>query len=249
MRGRAGAQQCRRDRGLPGKRGLGRRTAGHPRHAQHRRHRRHCPGLGARVVERPFDHFSGQRNFGLAQTTTEWLFYLDSDERATPALASEIRARMADESRDGWWVPRRNFFWGHEIRHAGWYPDYQLRLIRVGRGHYDPERRVHEIVQLSGADGHLREPLIHYNYRSLAQFRAKQRQYVTYEAGIRHERGTRPHLWTYLAQPLREFWRYYVRLRGYRDGYWGLVLCLLMAYYYGWRVTVELGRSWRRAAA
>ncbi len=204
--------------------------------------------LGARVVERSFDHFAGQRNFGPAQTDADWLFYLDSDERATPALGAEIRERMADADHDGWWVPRRNFFWGHEIRHAGWYPDCQLRLIRVGRGRYDPERRVHEIVQLDGAAGTLREPLIHYNYRSLAQFAAKQRQYVAYEAGIRYERGTRPHPWTYLAQPLREFWRYYVALKGYRDGFWGLVLCTLMAYYYGWRVTVQLGRLWRRGA-
>ena len=35
----------------------------------------------------------------------------------------------------------------------GWYPDYQLRLMRVDAAQYDPERQVHEIVMLEGQAG------------------------------------------------------------------------------------------------
>jgi (heptosyl)LPS beta-1,4-glucosyltransferase len=200
---------------------------------------------GARVVTHPFVNFAQQREFGLSLPTTDWLFYLDSDERATPALGQELRQVILQEA-VGWWVPRRNFIWGRETRHGGWHPDYQLRLLRLGHAHYDPTREVHEIVLLEGAEGYLREPLLHYNYHTLGQFANKQRQYVALEAGILYKSGVRPKPWTYLSQPLREFRRRYVQLRGYRDGVHGLLLCTLVAYYYGFRVTVELGRLWRQ---
>ena len=150
--------------------------------------------MGARVVPHPFEDFARQREFGLALPRNAWLFYVDSDERATPALAQEIRRVIQDEMCAGWWVPRRNYIWGREIKHGGWYPDYQLRLLRLGRAHYDLTRPVHEIVILDGREGHLREPLIHHNYRTIGQFIAKQRQYVAYEAQILYQEGIKPKL-------------------------------------------------------
>lgn len=203
--------------------------------------------MGARVVRHPFRNFAEQRDVGLRHTEGEWLFYIDTDERATPELAQEIRRAVADDTRAGWWVPRRNWIWGHEIRHGGWYPDHQLRLLRVGRARYDPARPVHEVVILDGPEGYLTQPLLHENYRTLGQYVAKQRHYTDLDAALLHERGVRPRPWTYLAQPLREFWRRYVTLRGYRDGLPGLMLCLWTAYYYGLVTTIKLGRLWREA--
>jgi (heptosyl)LPS beta-1,4-glucosyltransferase len=204
--------------------------------------------FGARVVTHPFEDFGRQREFGLSLPRHEWLFYVDSDEHATPALGEELRRVIAEEPHVGWWVPRRNYIWGQEIRYGGWHPDYQLRLLKLGRAHYDLTREVHEIVKLDGTEGFLQEPLIHYNYQTMSQFVTKQRQYIGYEAQILYKQGIRPKPWTYLAQPLREFWRRYVSLRGYKDGIYGLVLCLLVAYYYGFQVTLKLGRMWKEAS-
>ncbi|MCD6303287.1 MAG: glycosyltransferase family 2 protein [Anaerolineae bacterium] len=200
---------------------------------------------GAQVVERRFDDFAGQRNYALSLATTEWVLFLDTDERITPALAQEVRRVTTEGDRVGWWVPRRNLIWGREIRHGGWWPDHQLRLLRIGKARYDPERPVHEVVLLDGPEGYLEEPLIHYNYATVREFTRKQRQYVEYEARILHDRGVHPRLWTYLTQPLREFRRRYLSLQGFKDGFHGLLLCLLVAYYYGFVVTRELGRLWR----
>jgi len=198
--------------------------------------------MGAKVIVHPFVHFADQREYGLTQAEGEWLFYIDTDERATPALAEEIRRVIEDEDVVGWWVPRRNVIFGREVRHGGWFPDYQLRLLRLGYAHYDMTREVHEIVNLDGQAGYLQEPLIHYNYRTVGQFLAKQPQYVDLEAGILFKQGVRPRPWTLLTQPVREFWRRYVRLEGYRDGLVGLALCGLVAYYYGFLVTWRLAQ-------
>jgi (heptosyl)LPS beta-1,4-glucosyltransferase len=204
--------------------------------------------MGARVVAHRFEDFARQREFGLGQTDCPWLFYLDSDERATPAVAEELQSVISEEDAVGWWVPRRNYILGKEIRYGGWHPDYQLRLLKIGAAHYDLARPVHEVVILEGQEGFLKQPLIHYNYRTLSQFRVKQRQYVTYEAQIRYQQGIRPKPWTYILQPLREFWRRYITLKGYRDGAHGFLLCGLVAYYYGFVVTWQLGQMHRESA-
>ena len=204
--------------------------------------------LGAQVVPHRFKDFGRQREFGLTLPKSEWLFFVDTDERATPELAGEVRRAVRDDERVGWWVPRRNHIWGREVRYGGWYPDYQLRLLRVGRAHYDLKREVHEIVHLSGRDGHLENPLLHINYRTFAEFVRKQRQYVSYEADILYQQGVRPRPRTFVSQPLREFWRRYLTLQGYKDGPVGLALCLLVAYYYGFVVTLRLAERVRGGA-
>lgn len=186
---------------------------------------------GAAVMARAFDTYPNQRNAALAAVTTPWVLFVDADERVTPELAAEIHAVVADEDHAGWWIPRRNIIVGRWIRGGGWYPDYQLRLMRPDRARYDPAREVHEVVLLQGKEGYLHHPLIHYNYDSWAQFRAKQRRYATFEARILRQQGIRPRPYTYLTMPAREFWRRYVALRGYQDGLHGLRLALYMAWY------------------
>jgi (heptosyl)LPS beta-1,4-glucosyltransferase len=196
---------------------------------------------GATVLQHRFQNFAQQRNAALDAIDSDWVFFVDADERATPELATEIRRAIQDESRSGWWVPRHNYIFGRVIRHAGWYPDYQLRLLRHGQARYDPKREVHEVVILDGEEGHLENPLIHYNYDTLAQFVERQNRYIDYEARILFDQGIRAKPHNFILQPLRELRRRYVSLAGYKDGFHGLLLSLLMAYY-TFVMYVRLGR-------
>lgn len=189
---------------------------------------------GARVVQRALDNFAAQRNAALQAVEAGWVLFVDADERVTPALAHEVQQAIAADgegTRAGWWIPRHNYMLGHRMRGGGWYPDYQLRLLRRGRARYDPARPVHETVLLDGEAGYLQNPLIHYNYDSVAQFRAKMMRYTRLEAHILRNQGVRARPWTYVTMPLREFWRRFVRLGGYRDHLYGLLFCGLMAWY------------------
>jgi glycosyltransferase involved in cell wall biosynthesis len=199
---------------------------------------------GARAIQHPFQNFAQQRNDALDVVQADWIFFVDADERATPDLGREIREVTEREDVNGWWVPRHNYIFGRLTLGAGYYPDYQMRLLRAGCGRY--ERPASEIVVLDGADGYLTQPMIHHNYRTVAQFHAKQRSREAFEATTLHRDGVRLRLRTFVLQPLREFWRRYVRLKGYRDGLHGLRLCLLIAYYFGLRNYLRLWRM-RRA--
>ena len=83
------------------------------------------------------------------------------------------------------------------------------------------------------AEGRLRNHLVHFNYDTWAQFHAKQRRYGAMEARILKERGISPRPHNFILQPLREFRRRYLTLQGYKDGWLGLKLSVLLAYYYG----------------
>ncbi len=196
---------------------------------------------GAEVHQRRFDNYAAQRNAALAAISTDWVFFVDADERGTPELAAEVRRVMAERPENGWYVPRHNMIFGRLTLGAGWFPDYQFRLLRHGLAHY--VRPVHELGEVEGAVGYLESPLIHHNYRDPAHFHAKQRFYVEHDAAILKEGGVRPRPRNYVLQPLRHFWWRFVTLRGTRDGFHGLRLSLYMAYY-EWRKYRRLGELW-----
>jgi (heptosyl)LPS beta-1,4-glucosyltransferase len=196
---------------------------------------------GARVIPHyPHQDFAHAHNLAL-QTATRagWVLFVDADERATPELAAEIRAIVADNlAPTGYWAPRHNYIFGKLTLRAGYYPDYQMRLLRRGCARY--ERPVHEVVILDGPEGYLKSPLIHYNYDTLAQFHAKQRHYIQFDAQELDRQGVRFKPRNLILQPLRHFWWRYVTLQGYRDGLHGLRLCALLAYYYGFQAYLRL---------
>ena len=185
---------------------------------------------GARVAQRRFDNYAGQRDAALQATGAEWVLFVDADERVTPELAQEVREVLA-RPEAGWWIPRYNYLFGRLTRHAGWYPDYQLRLLRRARAKYDPARPVHELALLDGEAGYLREHLIHLNYETVPEFIARQKDYAAYDARRLAAEGVRAAPHKFIAQPLRQFWWRFVTLSGWRDGLHGLQLSVLMGWF------------------
>jgi glycosyltransferase involved in cell wall biosynthesis len=189
---------------------------------------------GAEVHQHPFKGYGSQRQAAMDALEARWVLFVDADERATPELADEVRRVIGQRPEVvGWWIPRHNYIFGKLTLHAGWHPDYQMRLLRMDCSRWDPKREVHELAILDGPDGHLENVLIHYNYDSLRLFVAKQRRYVEIDAHILDEAGERVKPWSSLWMPIRHFkWRF-LDLEGYRDGLHGLWLSLLMSYYEG----------------
>ncbi len=186
---------------------------------------------GAYVIQHSFENFAQQRNVALDAVEADWILFVDADERTPPELGDEIRRVIKERSETGWWIPRYNYIFGHKMRATGWYPDYQLRLLKRECAYYDPERAVHEVVVLEGEAGYLKNPFIHYNYETLKQFTEKQRRYLAYDVSILQENETPTRFYTPYTQAVRHFlWRFFT-LSGWRDGVYGLSLSLLMGAY------------------
>lgn len=179
---------------------------------------------GATVFSHPFRTIGVQRNAAIARAGHPWIFVLDADERATPALGSEVARRIQDDQ-EAWRVRRRNWFLGREIRHSGWESDRPVRLFRASL-RYD-ERPVHEHVVTSGEPGTLDEAILHQPYANLGEYFDKLGRYSRDWAEQNHARGRKVSIFTLLARPQFRFVTTLLWRGGWRDGWQGVVISAL----------------------
>lgn len=178
--------------------------------------------LGAKVFIRSLkDNFAAQRNFGLAQVTTDWAFFVDTDEIVSPALAREIKS-MLNSHLNGFLIKRVDYFLGKKLRFGETGHINLLRLARTNAGRW--HRPVHETWQVKGPVGQLKSPLYHHPHPTLAGFITKINYYTDIEA--KHRSGSLLELCFY--PPAKFMYNYFFRL-GILDGLPGLVMALMMS--------------------
>lgn len=179
------------------------------------------------------------KNFGFSKASGDWILSLDADERITEELKEEIKSeirsndllRMKPET-NGYWIPRKNIIFGKWIKHSGWYPDRQLRLFKIGKGKF-PEEHVHEMVKVEGDVGYLKNHIVHYNYDTISQFLQKLgMNYGPNEAEQLIKKGYIFDWRDAIRFPVKEFLSRFFAREGYKDGFHGLMLSLLMAFYH-----------------
>jgi hypothetical protein len=197
---------------------------------------------GAHILQRAFTNFADQRNAALETVTTAWVLFVDADERVPVELAQEILAAIHDTKYNAYAIPRHNYQLSRLILHAGLYPDYQVRLLKKGKASYDPDQIVHERVILEGAAGYLTHHFIHYLCDSWGEYKQQQKLYAQMKAKIYFAQGVKPS-YHFFTGPILEFLRRYIYLQGFRDGWHGLYLSWIYAYYY-FIAYVNLAKLW-----
>lgn len=185
-----------------------------------------------KVFQHDFQGFGKLRNDAVAHATHDWVFSLDTDERATPEIRDEIRRVLASgPTADAYFVPRRNYFLGRWIRHCGWYPDYrQPQLFRKSRMRYRDEV-VHEGAEVDGKTGYLSEHVLQYPFRDIDHYLAKMDRYSDLMADRMVQQGRRFHVHQLVTHPCFTFAKMYLGRAGFLDGMPGLILSGLYAYY------------------
>lgn len=188
--------------------------------------------FGVKVLLHPWEGFSRQRTFAISQAKNDWILMVDADEVVNQELEKEIRRLLlTTPEANGFWVRRRPFFFGKEVRHSGWTPDYQLRLF--DRRHAEVEDvPVHEGVRVSGPLGKLSSCLEHYTVESLTDYLCKMNRYTTQEAERRFAFMTKPAgNFKLAASPLGEFLKVYWARSGFLDGRHGFLISAYSALY------------------
>ncbi len=183
----------------------------------------------AKIYYRKFDDYSSQKNFAISKAKGDWILSLDADEVVSAGLAKELKEAVKDLSYNGYFLPRKNIIFGQTINHAGWYPDYQLRFFVKGYGNFS--KIIHERISLRGGVGYLKNPLIHYNYQNVSGFIDRLNRYTDTEAQqlLSSDYHFRPQ--DILLRPPEEFLARFFAQEGWKDGFHGLVLSALMAFY------------------
>ena len=192
------------------------------------------------VVVRPWPGFAAQKNFAVAQASGDWILSLDADETVSPSLRTDIERVLREGGPAvGYAVPRRNIFLGAWVRHGGLYPDWQIRLFRNRRGTFGA-RAVHESVTIDGPVGRLAGHLEHRSYRGVEDFLTRANRYSSLAAEEWLASGRRVHTSDVLTRPLGRFLSMYVLRAGFLDGWRGLLLAALYAYYVAMRAAKVL---------
>jgi glycosyltransferase involved in cell wall biosynthesis len=194
---------------------------------------------GARVLSVPdFGFLEPARALAEAECSNEWILNLDADELLPSPLARRLRDVAEQGDVDVVVISRLNFMIGSPVRSAGWGPESD-RLKRFYRkGAIEHSSRIHQGVPLRAGTRVLELPtddslsIWHFNYVDWDHFLNKLNRYTGVEAAamIESEQPVPPALQVVKICG-KEFLRRFVRQRGYKDGYRGAVLCLLMAMY------------------
>lgn len=130
------------------------------------------------VIERPFDDFAAQCNFGLEHVETEWALSIDADYVCAQQLADELAALQATAD-----VYTAEFIYsicGRPLR-AALYPPRPV-LFRTRRFTYVQDGHAHKLDLGSAACGKLCSKIAHDDRKPLSRWLASQAKYAELEA-------------------------------------------------------------------
>jgi glycosyltransferase involved in cell wall biosynthesis len=132
-----------------------------------------------RVVQRKFDTFAGQCNFGLEQIGTPWVLSLDADYVLAEGFKDEVAALEPDEAAAGYRAAFTYCIFGRPLR-ASLYPPRTV-LYRRERARYHDEGHGHR-VQINGNVLTLRSTILHDDRKPLDRWLGEQNRYMIREA-------------------------------------------------------------------
>jgi len=188
---------------------------------------------GARVIKRGWTNFSDQRNYSLSQAKYPWVLVLDADEAISDHLVQWLKDFFAsgkqDEAPYGYQIKRAEFFLGKRIYGACWNPSYQDRFLFKNKVHYIGTIHEYPVVE-GGMVLAPPEALIEHNPNiTVESFFEKMNRYTTIEAHDKFREGKRTSISHLSVVFFATWWKNFFYYKGYRDGVYGFVICLMEA--------------------
>lgn len=182
------------------------------------------------------DDFSIKRNLGLAKAKSQWVLYIDADERVTPQLQNEIRIVVEKDELAAYTIPRKNFYLGKE-----W--PFVEKIARL----FQKERlkgwtgKIHESPIIEGKVGELQNYLLHHTHRDLSSMVDKTIEWSKIEAELRLKTKHPPVVWWRFPRVmLTEFYRSYVMQSGWKAGTIGII----ESFYQSFSIFITYARLW-----
>ncbi len=188
--------------------------------------RRICEAKGCRVIHHDFEGYVEQKNWAMQQAKHDWILSLDGDEMLSEELKKSILAVKENPVKDGYYMNRRNNYYGRWIRHSGEYPDRKLRLVKREKAIWKGINP-HDLLTLAKGSsiGRLKGDLFHYAQDTREEHRAKTELFGTIGGKSLYLLKGRSSWPRIILSPVWRFiWNYFFRL-GFLDGREGLYLC------------------------
>lgn len=180
-----------------------------------------------KILHHPLgDNFASQRNYALKMVTSDWVLFLDDDEKPSANLLKEI-PKAINEEIDGFRVKRLDIFYDQILQHG---EPGRTKLIRLAQKKAGTWRRpVHEYWKIEGRLSDLKSPLYHFRNSLTSGFISRISHYSILDAPALHKEGKPFSLFRLCFFPAVKFIRNYVFYLGFLDGMLGLFHAYLMA--------------------
>jgi glycosyltransferase involved in cell wall biosynthesis len=183
--------------------------------------------FGCEIYHEEWHGFGQQKQLAIEKCHLPWILVLDADERIPPDTADIIKKIVTDPNvgEAGFSFPRKNYFQGRWIKHAGWWPDRIIRLFRKETGRMT-SAKVHEAVEVMGIVGGINVAIEHYTESSLSKIIQKIDKYSTLGAQEAFKDGKHSSVFSAFIRAFFTFNQDYFFRWGILDGRQGLTLAV-----------------------
>lgn len=176
------------------------------------------------------------RQFSLKKASNNWVFSVDADELVPKKLRDKLFSIMDEDAADVVYVPHNNYFFGDLVKYVGWgaSQDFHARFFKKDFLTYTND--IHAFIKIEDGAREYKienpeEGFIHFNYIDVEHFIEKMNRYTTIEAKRLFDSGETINSKQLLRRVLGEFKFRYMDLKGYKEGFKGFSLSMLMATY------------------
>ena len=169
------------------------------------------------------------REFGIRKVENDWVLILDADERISQELADEIQREIQSKEYTHFQIPRKNVFGPQWLKNGGWWPDYQMRLIKLSAFNSWPTR-IHATPLIQGESKRLMNPIVHYFHGDFEQMVQKTAVFEDIESELLLKAGRAAGTPIFFRKFLGEFTRRMIFKRGFQDGKVGIMESIYQAF-------------------
>lgn len=170
------------------------------------------------------------REFGIRQVSTKWVMILDADERMTLPLAKEIKQTIQDTEYSYFKIPRANMYAGKKwLKHGGWWPDRQMRLINT-KAFMSWPANIHSTPVITGKMGHLQNHFEHLFHGDLETMVGKTLVFEDIESELLYKAGKTSGTPTFFRKFFGELNRRLIIKKGFMDGEIGIIESVYQAF-------------------
>lgn len=191
-----------------------------------------CQQTKVRWIQNEFEGHIQQKNYAMQQAKHDIVLSLDADEALSEEAIAHLKQVKEHWQADAYFINRLTNYCGQWIHHCGWYPDRKIRLWdrRKGRwGGVNPHDSV--IMQHHATTQRMQGNLLHYSFPTLSSHAQTANHFSEIAAQEAFSRGKRVHWFVHiLCNPFFTFLKKYFFQRGFMDGYYGFVICILSAH-------------------
>lgn len=181
------------------------------------------------VISFSHESFAKLREKAQSLVETDWLLYIDADERITPALAKEILFHVEKDDCQVMTINRENICYGQKFLFGNWQNDSVTRIFKKDNL-LSWQGDIHESPIFKGNNINLQHELIHLTHRNTQDNLRKSAEWTIKEATALAAASVKDvTFFTILRKGMMEFYRRAIKFQGHKDGMAGIVEALVQA--------------------